>query len=439
MIRDWVQYWFAAGPTGEPNRVIERSLRLMATVWRRLLFRTTFVAITGSFGKTTAKECLARILSSEGPTARSWRNQNNGAGVSASVLRVRPWHRFAVIELGTGGLGHLAKASRLVRPHVAVVLKVGRAHTNRLGSLDDISAEKAGILEGVLSGGTVLLNGDDVRVKAMAAKTGRLVRFFGTGAEFDFRADEISAQWPDRLRFRLHHESESVEVRTPYVGDHWLPSVLAALAAARICGVSLTGAARALAKVLPFDARLEPVELPNGAIILRDEYNASIDSFEAAFEVMRKARARRRVVVASDTAESTKRQQRRKKELGQYAASVADGAVFLGESAHRAERAAVAAGMDPANAHSFAGLDDAAGFLKTFLQAGDLVLLKGRASHHLSRLFFVQLGQVDCWKEKCSKMMLCDICPELGPAAREKHQTKLVAPTWGNRTDPATG
>ena len=72
----------------------------VAWMWRRLLFRTTFIAITGSLGKTTAKEGLAEILSSRYRTARTWRNQNYGLLTSLTVLRVRPWHRYAVIELG---------------------------------------------------------------------------------------------------------------------------------------------------------------------------------------------------------------------------------------------------------------------------------------------------------------------------------------------------
>lgn len=432
MIRDWIQHWFAPGPTGAPSRFITSVLNFVAAVWRRLLFRTTFIAITGSFGKTTAKESLVQLLASQAPTASTWRNQNAGAGVAASLLRVRPWHRFAVIEMGTGGPGTLAPASRLVRPHIAIILKVGRAHTGAFASLEEIADEKACILEGLLPGGTVLLNGDDHRVKAIAARTDQKVHLFGTASEFAFRADAVSAEWPARLQFRFHYGTESIMIRTPYVGAHWLSSVLAALAAAHVCGLDLVEAGDLLAEGKPFDARLEPVEMPGGAIFLRDEYNASVDAFEVAFEVMRGAKARRRVVVASDYSDSKKKQQRRSNQLGRETAEIAEAAVFIGQSSRRAQRKAVEAGMASELVHAFTDLQEAAGFLKTFLEPGDLVLLKGRASHHLSRLFFAQLGQVDCWKPTCSKMMLCDICPELGPASKAKGQTKLVAPVWLN-------
>ena len=431
MIREFVQRYFMPHPTGGPPHVVSLALRAVAALWRRLLFRTTFIAITGSLGKTTAKECLTTLLASRAPTVSSWRNQNSGAGVAASILRVRPWHRFAVIELGTYKPGVLAAASRLVRPHVAVILTVARTHTDQFRSLEETAAEKAGIIEGVAPTGTVLLNGDDALVRRMAEQTDRSVRLFGTSRGVDFRADEVSAVWPDRLQFRLHHDKDSIVVKTPYVGAHWMPSVLAALAAARTCGLDLADIPALFAQVKPFDARMEPVRMPNGAIFLRDEYNASIDSFVPAFDVMKSARARRRVLIVSDLSDSARRRRRRANFLGQEAAQAAEAAVFVGDVAGRSERAAIEAGMAEGNAHSFASLEDAAEFLKSFLQPDDLVLLKGRATHHLSRLFFAQLGPVDCWKPVCSKTMLCDICRELGPAGKMKSKAPPVPPTWG--------
>jgi UDP-N-acetylmuramoyl-tripeptide--D-alanyl-D-alanine ligase len=430
MMREFVQRYFKPHPTGTPPEALSLALKVLAAAWRRLLFRTTFIAITGSLGKTTAKECLAGLLASRAPTISSWRNQNNGAGVSASILRVRPWHRFAVIELGTHQPGVIAAASRLVRPDIAVVLTVARTHTDRLRTLEEIAAEKAGILAGVAPTGTVLLNGDAPLIRQIADQTDRVVRFFGTSQDLDFRADQVSADWPERLQFRFHHGNESIMVKTPYVGAHWVTSSLAALAVARICGLELEAIPALLAQTTPFDARMEPVRMPNGAVFLRDEYNASVDSFVPAFEVMRRAHAHRRVLVLSDLSDSLQRQRRRANLLGRKAAEAAETAVFVGESAARARRAAMEAGMAHENVHAFVALQDAAEFLKDFLRPDDLVLLKGRATHHLSRLFFAQLGPVDCWKPVCSKTMLCDICRELGSAGNMKDQAPLVSPTW---------
>ena len=110
----------------------------LAWVWRRLMFRTTVVAITGSVGKTTAKECLAAVLAARGPTLKTLDNQNDGPGVPRTLLRLRPWHRFAVIEVGTATPGLVRRSARLVGPHVAIVLNVAHTHTDAYPSPTDV-------------------------------------------------------------------------------------------------------------------------------------------------------------------------------------------------------------------------------------------------------------------------------------------------------------
>jgi UDP-N-acetylmuramoyl-tripeptide--D-alanyl-D-alanine ligase len=107
--------------------IVKRSTPLLfalASVWRRLLFRTTVIGITGSLGKTTTKECLADVLASRGKTFRSYHNQNAPVAVALNILRIRPWHRYAVLEIATGSPGMIERGARLARPDVAIVLNV---------------------------------------------------------------------------------------------------------------------------------------------------------------------------------------------------------------------------------------------------------------------------------------------------------------------------
>jgi UDP-N-acetylmuramoyl-tripeptide--D-alanyl-D-alanine ligase len=141
----------------------------LAYLWRRMLFRTTFIAITGSVGKTTAKECMAAILSTQFRTVLTLNNQNVHYGVPLTMLRVRPWHRFAVIEMGTDGPGLIKRSARLVRPHVAIILTVAKSHTKVFSSLEQIAAEKSSLLDVLLPSRLAILNADDSRVGRMAS------------------------------------------------------------------------------------------------------------------------------------------------------------------------------------------------------------------------------------------------------------------------------
>jgi UDP-N-acetylmuramoyl-tripeptide--D-alanyl-D-alanine ligase len=101
--------------------------------------------------------------------------------------------------------------------------------------------------------------------------------------------------------------------------------------------------------------------------------------------------------------------------MGELASQAADLAVFVSPLAHYAVKAAVAAGMKSECVRGFTDLQTATKYLKTELRSGDLVLLRGRATDHLSRIFFAQFGAIGCWKNHCRKTIICDFCPELQP------------------------
>jgi UDP-N-acetylmuramoyl-tripeptide--D-alanyl-D-alanine ligase len=389
----------------------------IAFFWRRMLVRTTFIAVTGSLGKTTAKELIAAVLSSQAPTTRSFRNQNSGVLLALNVLRVRPWTRFAVIELAGSRPGIMRPAACLLRPDAAVILPVLRTHTGAFQTLDEHARENEVLLSYVKRDGFAVLNGDDPRVLAMAQKAPCSVVTVGTSPNFDLWASNVASTWPDRLGFDVSDRTgKRLRVSTCLVGKHWLPSVLAVLSTAQGFGIELTVAAEKLAMAQPYPGRLQPVALPSGAVLLRDDYNASIDTVEAGLKVLEEATAARRWLVMTDLTDLGRQRHRpyRLRFLADRASKAADAVVFIGESAEYGRRRAVCAGIPPGMAHGFRTLLEASTFLASALGPGDLVLLKGRTTDHAARLYFALLGPVKCWKDRCTKRMLCDICWKLG-------------------------
>jgi len=386
---------------------------LAAFLWRRLLFRTTFIAITGSVGKTTAKECLATILASRARTAKTLRNQNGIDGLPRTMLRVRPWHRFAVLEVATSGHGQMRKWARMVRPHVAVVLAVARAHMKSFRTLENVAREKSMLPAALSPGGIAVLNGDDPLVAGMANGRYRVV-WFGSSPEFDLHADELTSGWPERLSFRVHACGGSMRVQTRLIGTHWKNSVLAALAASQACGVPMADAVRAIASVEPVPGRLQPVTLPSGAVLIRDDYNGSTDTLAKALPVLAEAKAARKFLVISDVTDSSQRPRDRLAKFGREAARIANFALFIGPRAEHGVKGALSGGMPPGHALSFATFEPAVEFLASELRQNDLVLVRGRTCDHLARVYFKLLGTVKCRKLDCEKTLLCDYCSELG-------------------------
>ncbi len=399
-----------------------------AFVWRRLLFRTKFVVITGSSGKTTTKELLAAALATKAPIAATLRNRNDLLGVPRSVLRVRPHHRYAVIEVGIDGEASMRRAARLTLPHVAVILNVKGTHTTSFRDLDHHAYCKGLLLNWLRPGGVAVLNGDDARVAALGGKRRMTCVYFGTTPDRDLWVDEVSGRWPERLRFRAHAGGETVRVSTRLVGTHWIDSARAALAAARICGVSMSEAASAFAGVEPFPGRLMPMRLPSGAIILRDDYNGSWDASQPALRVLAEARAEHRWFVVTDFSDFGHNRKSRLKALAPAVAKVCDRFVLIGELADYGVRRAVDAGLAADAVWGFEWPEQAAAFLKDTLGPGDLVLLKGRTTDHAARIYFGLLGEVRCRRRQCGRRYLCDECPELGTPEVDRARAQREPP-----------
>lgn len=422
------EYWLRQEVLGPVVRLLGPAIYWTAFLWRRLLFRTTFVAVTGSLGKTTTKELLAGILALQGPVFRTYRNQNSTGAVALNVLRVRPWHRFAVLEVAAAAPNAMRRSARLVSPGAAVILNVLKTHSTEYGSLEQHAAEKAVLLQWVRPSGFAVLNADDPLVRPMAASCPVRVIRAGTAGDCDYQASDVSSRWPGRLSFNIRHRDLTVRTATQLVGAHWQPSTLAAIAAAHALGVPLDQAAHAASLTPPFPGRLQPVQVPSGAVILRDDYNASIDTIGTSVRVLQDAQAARRLLVITGLSDFGGNRKQGLKYLAGLSPRAVEVLVLVGESAGYGRRRAIEQGLPEDQVHAFDSLRGAAEFLRNELRPGDLMLLKGRTTDHAARLFFAQLGDPACWKPYCPKRMLCDICWELAITPAQMRLASLVPP-----------
>jgi len=405
-------------------------LWLAAAVWRLIMFRTTFIAITGSVGKTTAKECLATILSEHAPTAKSKGTANWIAGVPLAILGVRPWHRYAVIEVGAARRGAMRYLGRLVRPHLALILAVRREHTAEFPTLEEMAAEKALLAKCVPARGRLVLNADDPLVREMGRYSRAVTFTFGKSPENFLRYRVRPSPWPSRLTLELECDGRSEILHTQLVGQHWAPSVAGAVTVARLLGFDFPTIARGAHRIEPVPGRMCPCSLPGNIIILREEYGSAPDSFEASVAVLRQASAPRRIAVFGEISETGLDRAAAFRFVGRSVAGAADILIFVGAGeASLAAGAAQQAGMPRSSVYSFRSVRDATNFLRELLRPGDLVLLKGRLTNHLSRVYFGLFGSLSCWKESCERRYLCDECPDLGfkPDPRTLNQPVMSA------------
>ncbi|MGK2924781.1 MAG: Mur ligase family protein [Lysobacterales bacterium] len=402
-----------------------------AYLLRALLWRTTFIAITGSNGKTTATRCLAAILSSQAPTQATRINRNTMPGITETIAFCNPFRtRYAVVEVGAGKPGAIGRAARLIRPDIAVVLSVFLEHRALFKTLEAVAQEKARLLAGLAPGGTAVVNVDDPWVCAMAVPEGRGRIGFGTSVDCEVRCEEVVSAWPRLLSFTAVVRGQRQPIRTRLLGAHWTGPLLAAIAAADHLGVPLERIAHVIAEMVPYPGRMQVLRLPGGAVVIRDEFKGSLHTVEAAFDELRKAEATRKFLVFCDLAESSLSPRGRLAKVGREAAELADYVIFIGESAQHGVNGARKAGLAASKALAFDGFAEAAEFLRPLLGPGDLVLLKASRNNQLPRLLYALVGEVRCTIPVCGRPMVCDDChrfknPELVRRVNEQLTVRL--------------
>jgi UDP-N-acetylmuramyl pentapeptide synthase/peptidyl-tRNA hydrolase len=383
-----------------------------ATRRRRLHDDVVFIGVTGSAGKTTAKELIAAVLSSAFRGQKNRGSRNDVYEVARTILAVRRGDRFCVQEIAAGRPrpgGSLPESVALLRPHIGVVTNVGHDHRSVFRTLESTANAKSTLIAAVPPGGTAILNADDPLVLAMRSKAAGRVITFGIAPDAMVRAEDVRSAWPERLTFTLRYEDQVLRVQTQLCGTHWVSAVLAAIAAGLAMQVPLAAAVEAVASTHPAVGRMSAVTHPDGVTFIRDDWKASVATVESALRFMEQARAPRKIVVIGTLSDSPGHSTGTYSRVARRAMAVADHVVFVGphaQSALRAQRA-----RDDDRLRAFITITAAVEYLQEFWRPGDLVLLKGSAqADHLARIALVRATHVQCWLARCDRRILCDQC-----------------------------
>ncbi len=362
------------------------ALQRIARFWRRK-FNLRVVGITGSVGKSTTKEVVAQVLSQRYRTLRNAGNMNNEIGLPLTMLRLGPGYERAVLEMGFYVPGEISFLCDIALPQVGVVTNVGTVHAERAGSQDAIARGKAELVQSLPAApeGTAILNFDDPYVRRMEEKTKARVFFYGLSPESHLWADNVEGLGLDGIRFRLHHEGETLHVHLPMIGRHSVETALRAAAVGLVEGLDWQSILDGLGQGHT-QLRLVAVRSESGALILDDTYNASPESMLASLNLLSEVEAQRRIAVLGDMLELGPYERQGHEMVGLRAAQVADVLVTLGPRAHVIADAARRAGMKPASIVEFEESKDTIRWLQDNLTKQDAALIKGSHGLRMDRI-----------------------------------------------------
>jgi UDP-N-acetylmuramoyl-tripeptide--D-alanyl-D-alanine ligase len=356
-----------------------KALGALAKFWRRR-FSLPTAAIVGSNGKTTVKEMTAAILRVEfgaETVLATAGNFNNEIGLPLTVLRLRPAHAAAAIEIGMNHPGETATLSAIAQPTIGVINNAQREHQEFMKSVAEVAAEHASVLGELPEDGVAVINADDdyavfwreVVARRNADGASLSVRDFGMRAPAAISARCETRAWGSSVEVTTPEGATAFELKAP--GRHNVSNALAAIAAATAAGAGIGAAATALAAFRPFSGRLQTRLGINDATIIDDTYNANPDSVRAAIAVLALAGGAKWLVLG-DMGEVGDQGPAFHREIGEYArAAGVDRLLSIGNLTTHAVSAFGAGGKHYADQDSL--IDE----MNAALRRGTTVLVKG--------------------------------------------------------------
>lgn len=342
------------------------------------------IAITGSAGKTSAKEMTAHVLEATGPVFKSPGNFNTVEGLSRAILALTEAPRIAVVEAGASKPGEIARLAQIARPTSAAITLIGAAHLEGFGTLADVAREKGDLVRAVERNGLAVLNGDDPYLLDLAAKLACRVVRVGFGPACDWRVVRRETTPKGGSRFRLANGVEGV---VPVPGEHQVRNALTALALASEHGVPLHVGIERLASFSGVPGRLV-IREHGGVLVADDTYNANPASMAAALAWFTEVRAPgRRAVALGDMLELGAASPHFHRELGKQIAELApDFALFVGRESRAAFEEAAERTGDKSSIRYAEDSDMAARILVEWVRPGDTVLVKGSRGVRMERV-----------------------------------------------------
>ena len=323
------------------------ALGALGRAWRRAL-RAQAIVVTGSVGKTSTKDLIRALLAPHRAVVASRANFNTDIGMPLEILSAPEGTEVLVLEAAMRGFGQIGMLGAIAEPDVAVITNIGPVHLEQVGTVEGVARAKAELLEGLRDGAVAVVPADEPLLEPYLRPGLRVVRF-GPGGDVE--------EPPPGLEVDL-------------AAAHQRRNLLAAVAAARAVGVEPAGRV----DLAPAALRGERVELPGGAAVINDCYNASPLSMRAALEDLaaNEPAGGRRIAVLGDMLELGSREAELHREMGEEAQRAGvDVLVTVGP------RAAEMRGAFAGESHAVEDAAAAAALARDLVGPGDLVLVKG--------------------------------------------------------------
>ncbi len=346
----------------------------------RKRFQIPVVAVTGSYGKTSTRALIHAALSPKFQTLTSQANFNNEIGLPMTLFQLESHHRAAVLEMGMRGRGQIDTLAQIAEPTIGVITNIGPQHIELLGSVEEIAAAKAELLENLPENGLAVLPADSPFLEFLQSKTPCKLVTFGAAVWSDYRVENIET----RTDGNISCEINGSKIHLPLPGAHNAINAAAAFAVARELGVAAENIVAGLEKAELPGARMRVLKLENGITLVDDCYNAGPDSMRAALQTLLDfPGSGRRVAILGAMKELGAHSEAQHRVIGALAGQFVEVLIGVGGETRPLLNAALPSAKENENPIAISYCDDAkeaASRIEEWLKPGDVVLVKGSRS-----------------------------------------------------------
>lgn len=319
------------GDVDIPYIIVESTQTALGKIAKfyRSQFDIPVIGITGSVGKTSAKEMIASVLAEKYNTLKTQGNYNNELGVPLTLFGLKDEHEVAVIEMGISDFHEMSRLTDIVQPEMALITTIGHSHLEKLIDLDGVLRAKMEICEGMSDNSLLILCGDDEKLVTAKAVQNKL--YFGTCDKCEIMAKNLVTSGADAMECDIEFANHSIHIKINSFGEHMVYAALAAVAVAQKLGLTDTQIIEGIAKYEPVGRRAKAVST-GFCTVIDDCYNANPNSMKSALKSL-KLLSGRRVCILGDMLELGENSAQLHSEIGEIASDCADLVITFGDMA----------------------------------------------------------------------------------------------------------
>lgn len=394
--------------------LFHKTRRFLATRYLRLM-PARQIAITGSQGKTNTTYVLSKLLTSLGKVQKTDTNLDTIYNVPITALKVRPWHKFVIFELGVDHPGEMTKHLEIVHPQVVVMTGISPVHTDNahFGSLQKLIDEKVKLIKSLPPSGYAILNYDDVHIRKMAKLTKANILWYGTSPNnCNVWADSVEVTL-NGLKMTLHDGTHSITVDTTLIGKHHMYTIMAAYLVGRVFELPDIKFIKKIKEIKPLKGRMSVEPGPLGSIVLNDALRAN--PYSMAFGLITldniPLKNNKKIAILGQMGELEFPEDEHRK-IGQLLSTLhIDEVICIGEFQKYVYEEAIKKGFDRKHIYFAENVFDAADILKPLIKKGDVIYLKGSLAKRIDRVIGILKGtKIYCNEKLCHYYNPCATC-----------------------------